>query len=123
VTYLLSQQPSEDERLRLQSLVWEPAGRRLLDEIGAGTTHDPRSAVDVGCGALGWLRLLCDWACWRTGRFAAALRTGFERLLPADRLDQLVAASTEELRDPGRTGLPFTIVQTWCVVPGADSRA
>jgi hypothetical protein len=34
--YLLAGQVSELERLRLQSRVWEPAGRRLLEEIGDG---------------------------------------------------------------------------------------
>ena len=29
-SYLLAGQPSELERLRLQSRVWEPAGRQLL---------------------------------------------------------------------------------------------
>jgi len=56
--YLLAGQVSELERLRLQSRVWEPAGRRLLEEIGDGRGH---RAVDVGCGVLGWLRLLGEW--------------------------------------------------------------
>jgi ubiquinone/menaquinone biosynthesis C-methylase UbiE len=56
--YLLAGQPSELERLQLQSRVWEPSGRRLLDEIG-----EARGArvLDVGCGAIGWLRLLSEW--------------------------------------------------------------
>ncbi len=57
-TYLLQGQDSELDRLQLQSRVWEPAGRRLLDQIGPG---DGARVVDVGCGALGWLRLLSDW--------------------------------------------------------------
>jgi SAM-dependent methyltransferase len=57
-TYLLAGQPSELERLQLQSRVWEPAGRRLLGEIGVG---GGARAVDIGCGALGWLRLLSAW--------------------------------------------------------------
>ena len=57
-TYLLAGQDSELERLQLQSRVWEPSGRRLLDEIGAGRRA---RAVDVGCGVLGWLRLLSEW--------------------------------------------------------------
>jgi ubiquinone/menaquinone biosynthesis C-methylase UbiE len=56
--YLLADQPSELERLQLQSRVWEPSGRRLLDEIGEG--HGAR-VLDVGCGAIGWLRLLSEW--------------------------------------------------------------
>lgn len=56
--YLLAGQVSELERLKLQSQVWEPAGRRLLEEIGdAGGQR----AVDVGCGVMGWLRLLNEW--------------------------------------------------------------
>ena len=57
-TYLLADQPSELERLQLQSRVWEPSGRRLLDEIGDGRGA---RALDVGCGAFGWLRLLSEW--------------------------------------------------------------
>src|SRR5829696_4107431 len=56
--YLLANQPSELERLQLQSRVWEPAGRQLLSQIGDGSG---RHALDVGCGALGWLRILSDW--------------------------------------------------------------
>jgi SAM-dependent methyltransferase len=56
--YLLADQPSELERLQLQSRVWEPSGRRLLDEIGEGRGA---RALDVGCGAIGWLRLLSEW--------------------------------------------------------------
>ena len=57
-TYLLAGQVSELERLQLQSRVWEPSGRRLLEEIGDGRGA---RAVDVGCGVLGWLRLLSEW--------------------------------------------------------------
>jgi len=56
--YLLADQPSELERLQLQSRVWEPSGRRLLDEIGEGRGG---RVLDVGCGAIGWLRLLSEW--------------------------------------------------------------
>ncbi|HEX6652688.1 MAG TPA: methyltransferase domain-containing protein [Thermoleophilaceae bacterium] len=56
--YLLADQPSELDRLRLQSLVWEPAGRRLLSRLAGGTGG---RALDVGCGALGWLRILNEW--------------------------------------------------------------
>jgi SAM-dependent methyltransferase len=58
VGYLLGGQASEVERLQLQSRVWEPAGRRLLEEIGDGVG---RIVVDVGCGAMGWLRVLAEW--------------------------------------------------------------
>ncbi|MDQ3979044.1 MAG: methyltransferase domain-containing protein [Actinomycetota bacterium] len=57
-TYLLAGQTSELERLQLQSRVWEPSGRRLLSEIGVGQGS---RAVDIGCGVLGWLRLLSEW--------------------------------------------------------------
>jgi SAM-dependent methyltransferase len=60
--YLLAGQTSELERLQLQSRVWEPSGRRLLTAISAGrdsVTH--ARALDIGCGALGWLRLLSEW--------------------------------------------------------------
>jgi SAM-dependent methyltransferase len=56
--YLLADQPSELGRLQLQSRVWEPSGRRLLDEIGEGRGA---RVLDVGCGAIGWLRLLSEW--------------------------------------------------------------
>jgi SAM-dependent methyltransferase len=58
VTYLLAGQLSELDRLQLQSRVWEPAGGRLLEVLGAG---DGKRVVDVGCGCLGWLRLLSAW--------------------------------------------------------------
>jgi SAM-dependent methyltransferase len=56
--YLLANQPSEMERLRLQSLVWEPTGRQLLSKLGRGSGG---RALDVGCGAMGWLRILSEW--------------------------------------------------------------
>ena len=56
--YLLAGQRSELERLQLQSLVWEPSGRELLERLGGGAGA---RALDVGCGALGWLRLLSEW--------------------------------------------------------------
>jgi SAM-dependent methyltransferase len=57
-TYLLEGRDPELDRLQLQSRVWEPAGRRLLDTLGPG---DGGRVVDVGCGAMGWLRLLSEW--------------------------------------------------------------
>jgi SAM-dependent methyltransferase len=57
--YLLADQPSELERLQLQSRVWEPAGRRLLSEVDC---ERGGNALDVGCGVLGWLRILSEWA-------------------------------------------------------------
>jgi SAM-dependent methyltransferase len=56
--YLLANQPSELQRLQLQSRVWETAGRQLLSKIGSGSGG---RALDVGCGALGWLRILSEW--------------------------------------------------------------
>ena len=57
-SYLLAGQATELERLQLQSKVWEPAGRALLARLpdGAG-----RATLDVGCGVLGWLRILSEW--------------------------------------------------------------
>ena len=55
--YLLANQPSELERLRLQSRVWEPTGRQLLSKLGDGSGG---RALDVGCGAMGWLRILSE---------------------------------------------------------------
>jgi SAM-dependent methyltransferase len=56
--YLLAGQTSELGRLQLQSRVWEPSGRRLLEEIGDGSGAH---SLDVGCGVLGWLRILSEW--------------------------------------------------------------
>ena len=57
-SYLLADQPSERDRLQRQALAWEPAGRTLLAELAA----PPAARVlDLGCGALGWLRLLSEW--------------------------------------------------------------
>jgi hypothetical protein len=53
--YRLAGRVSELERLQLQSRVWEPGGRRLLQEIGGGRGT---RALDVGCGVLGWLQVL-----------------------------------------------------------------
>lgn len=57
-SYLLAGQASELDRLQLQSRVWEPFGQALLDEWpdGAG-----RHVLDVGCGVMGWLRVLSHW--------------------------------------------------------------
>ena len=57
-SYALADQPTELERLQVQSRVWEPAGRRVLADIGDGSGA---RALDVGCGAMGWLRLLSEW--------------------------------------------------------------
>ena len=57
-SYLLAGQATELDRLRLQSVVWEPSGRRLLGAIGEGAGA---RALDVGCGVMGWLGLLSDW--------------------------------------------------------------
>jgi len=65
MNYLLGGQPTEMERLQLQSRVWEPAGRALLSRIPTG-----RTAIDVGCGVMGWLRVLAEWvgvSGWVTG--------------------------------------------------------
>ncbi|HEX8105032.1 MAG TPA: methyltransferase domain-containing protein [Solirubrobacteraceae bacterium] len=56
--YLLAGQRSELERLTQQARTWEPAGQALLDRIGDGAGL---RALDVGCGAHGWLKLLSRW--------------------------------------------------------------
>jgi SAM-dependent methyltransferase len=56
--YLLAGQASELDRLQLQSRVWEPAGRALLAELPAVANA---AAIDVGCGVMGWLRVLSEW--------------------------------------------------------------
>lgn len=58
MSYLLGDQASERERLQLQSRVWEPAGERLLARLGDGCGL---RALEVGCGAMGWLRILSRW--------------------------------------------------------------
>ena len=57
--YLLAGQASEIERLQLQSRTWEPAGRAFLEQIPV--PHSAARALDVGCGAMGWLRILSQW--------------------------------------------------------------
>jgi SAM-dependent methyltransferase len=44
--------------LHMLALQWEPAGEHLLAELGDGAGL---RAVDLGCGPLGWLRLLSTW--------------------------------------------------------------
>src|SRR5215218_2638063 len=56
--YLLAGQLSELERLQLQSRVWEPPGRQLLSQLDGGSGG---RVLDVGCGAMGWLRILSEW--------------------------------------------------------------
>lgn len=56
--YIMTGQLSELERLRLQSRVWEPAGRSLLDRLDGGPG---KRVLDVGCGAMSWLRILREW--------------------------------------------------------------
>ena len=56
--YLLAGQATELERLQLQSRVWEPAGRALLAKLPSGSGL---RALDIGCGMMGWLRILSEW--------------------------------------------------------------
>ena len=56
--YLLGGRLSELERLQLQARVWEASGRSLLARLGDGAGT---KALDVGCGAMGWLRPLSEW--------------------------------------------------------------
>jgi SAM-dependent methyltransferase len=57
-SYLLAGQPTELERLQLQSRVWEPAGRALLAQLPGGSGL---RVLEVGCGVMGWLRILSEW--------------------------------------------------------------
>jgi SAM-dependent methyltransferase len=57
-SYLLAGQTSELQRLQLQSRVWEPAARALLAELPP-VAH--ANALEVGCGVMGWLRVLSEW--------------------------------------------------------------
>ncbi len=74
--YLMAGQRSELERLQLQSLVWEPAGRALLARLPSGTGL---RTLDVGCGAMGWLRALSAWV----GPSGTVLGTDIDRDLLA----------------------------------------
>jgi SAM-dependent methyltransferase len=56
--YLLRSHAAETRRLHIQAEVWESAGRGLLALLPA----PPQArALDVGCGAMGWLPLLDEW--------------------------------------------------------------
>jgi SAM-dependent methyltransferase len=89
--YLLAGQASELERLQLQSLVWEPSGRRLLREIGHGSGS---RALDVGCGVRGWLRILSEWV--GTGGAVTGFDIDESMLAIADRF-----VTEERLRNVG----------------------
>jgi SAM-dependent methyltransferase len=85
----------ELERLRLQSQVWEPAGRQLLARLPAG---DGLRVLDVGCGSLSWLRLLSGWV----GRSGKVVGTDIDdKLLGAARsfLDSEQIKNVELVRD------------------------
>lgn len=58
MSYLMANQPTEVERLQVQSRVWEPVGAEVLQRLGDGTGL---RVLDVGCGAMGWLPLLARW--------------------------------------------------------------
>jgi SAM-dependent methyltransferase len=84
--YLFAGQGSELERLQVQALAWEPAGQRLLDELGDGTG---KRVLDIGCGALGWLRLLGQWV------------GGTGRCVGTDIDKNLLAAAAQTMADAG----------------------
>jgi SAM-dependent methyltransferase len=88
--YLLAGQHSELERLQLQSRVWEPSGHRLLTAISAeGDSEAPVRALDVGCGVLGWLRVLSEWV----GPDGAVIGTDID--------DAMLAAAATFVTDAG----------------------
>jgi len=90
--YLLAGQQSELDRLRLQSEVWEPAGRRILERLGPGRG---RRAVDLACGPLGWLRILneADWETTGTDVQPEMLAAAAELGLPVQLVEDDVFAS------------------------------
>lgn len=57
-SYLLAGQATELERLQLQSMVWEASARDLVSELPGGTRL---KALEIGCGVMGWLRVLSSW--------------------------------------------------------------
>lgn len=57
--YVFSGRAAEAGRLVVQAALLEPAGRRLLAELPPAPPA--ARALDLGCGALGWLRLLHEW--------------------------------------------------------------
>jgi ubiquinone/menaquinone biosynthesis C-methylase UbiE len=63
--YLGGSRPSERKTwadlnawMHMQALQWEPAGAQLLSVLGDGSGL---RALDLGCGPLGWLRVLSSW--------------------------------------------------------------
>ena len=95
MSYVLATGSSELERLHLQSLVWEPAGRQLLARI---PSHAGARVLDVGCGAFGWLRVLSEW----TGRGGGVLGTDIDpAMIQASRetVAQMKLANVEVTED------------------------
>ena len=88
--YLMAGRLSELDRLRLQARVWEPAGRELLARLGSGTGL---RVLDVGCGALGWLRALVGWV----GLTGHVVGTDID--------ESLLSAAGELVRDEGLAGV------------------
>jgi ubiquinone/menaquinone biosynthesis C-methylase UbiE len=58
VAYVMRSELGERRRLQLQSRVWEAAGEQLLARLGSG---QGLHVLEVGCGAMGWLRILSHW--------------------------------------------------------------
>lgn len=85
-TYLLKNDAGELARIQLQSRTWEPAGAELLATLGKGAGL---RAVDVGCGAMGWLRLLSRWV----GGDGEVVGTDLDEAMLA-RASELVAAES-----------------------------
>jgi SAM-dependent methyltransferase len=98
-SYLLAGQASELERLQLQSRVWEPAGEALLAEL---TPPAAARAVDVGCGMLGWLRVLSRWV-GPTGQVVgtdidAKMLAGAEAFVAAEALGNVAVVKDDLFR-------------------------
>jgi ubiquinone/menaquinone biosynthesis C-methylase UbiE len=97
--YLLGDSVSELAHLVAQAEVYAEEARQLLDLIGIGTGA---SAVDVGCGVLGIMHLLCE----RVGPTGQVLGVDREpRMIEAARRVIAERGLTADLAEQDATGL------------------
>ena len=115
-SYLLAGQPTELERLQLQSRVWGPAGRELLARLPGGSG---RRVLDLGCGVMGWLRVLSEWVSAyvppvkvSTGRYLASEPTMY-RILRAEALLHHRERSKAPVRRPPTAHVATAPHQVW----------
>jgi ubiquinone/menaquinone biosynthesis C-methylase UbiE len=92
--YLLAGRSTEVDRLRVQGLAWEDAGRSLARQI---PPVEGARAIDVACGPLGWLRVLSEWA----GRGGEVVGTDVE--------EKLLAAGRSFVDDEGLTNVSVVV--------------